>query len=349
MPLKIFGKKILLLTGNILPATAGDSVFSFGLMTRLCEKNDVTLVTSVCAENFKEIKRLKVIEFQEPNGFLKHFNRFFRSFSISIIHPSRFKHGFEDSYDFVIVDHLRSYGIFKSLPKNIKKNKLIYLAHNVEYFNWLQKLKFEESKLNRLKNLINFGIKNNENHLIKISDQVHCLTKEDAYIIRNLYGKEEVYKTDVYFPFEPVKRDDIKYKSVLFLGSMEWFPNRHGVESFIENCVPHLDSQWTFHVVGSCTKLIRKKYKHIKNINFYGFKKDIELFFETMAVMVVPNKYGTGIKIKIYEALKKGIPVVAIYESAVGYELSEHPNLHRVNSWAELTQKLIELEKNSKI
>ena len=336
-----------MLTGNIFPTSAGDSIFSFGLLTKLCEQNDVSLVTSVPSKNFEGINNLKIIAFKEPTGIFKHINRFIRSLTVSIIHPVGYKNDFEEVYDLVIIDHLRSYGILKSLPKRVIKKELLYIAHNVEYFNWLQKFRFEESFLSKIKNWINFGIRFNESQLVQASDSVHCLTEEDAYIIRNMYGKEKVFKTEVYFPFRQAVRDNVKKKSVLFLGSLEWFPNRHGVESFIQECVPSLDTQWSFHVVGSCPERIKKKYLLSNNIKFYGFEKDLDPFFETMAVLVVPNQFGTGIKMKIYEALQKGIPVIAIYESAVGYKESEDSNLHVVKTWTQLTQKLLHLEKKS--
>ena len=65
-----------------------------------------------------------------------------------------------DDYDLVIVDHLRSFGILKTLSRSLRGNKLIYIAHNVEFL-ILNRKKFSNSK-GKAKSLSNYGLKRNE-------------------------------------------------------------------------------------------------------------------------------------------------------------------------------------------
>ena len=60
------------------------------------------------------------------------------------------------------------------------------------------------------------------------------------------------FKITIYYPFKKMDRTKIIPKSLLFIGSLDWFPNRKGFEDFMENCAKYLDNEWSFNVVGKC-------------------------------------------------------------------------------------------------
>ena len=73
-------------------------------------------------------------------------------------------------------------------------------------------------------------------------------------------------------------RTKIIPKSLLFIGSLDWFPNRKGFEDFMENCAKYLDNEWSFNVVGKCDELIKKKYLNDKRVIFHNFVEDTDHF-----------------------------------------------------------------------
>ena len=69
---------------------------------------------------------------------------------------------------------------------------------------------------------------------------------------------EPVSKITIYYPFKKMDRTKIIPKSLLFIGSLDWFPNRKGFEDFMENCAKYLDNEWSFNVVGDVMIQLRK-------------------------------------------------------------------------------------------
>ncbi|TAL65021.1 MAG: glycosyltransferase, partial [Bacteroidetes bacterium] len=49
-----------------------------------------------------------------------------------------------------------------------------------------------------------------------------------------------------------------------------------------------------------------------------GYQKDLRPFWKNASVFIVPLWYGSGIRIKILEALANGIPVVSTEKGAEG-------------------------------
>ena len=64
-----------------------------------------------------------------------------------------------------------------------------------------------------------------------------------------------------------------------------------------------------------------------------------------MSFLIVANIHGTGIKVKIYEAIKKGLPVLTIKESSLGYShLKENELLSVADNFNDITNLLRKYE-----
>ena len=58
-------------------------------------------------------------------------------------------------------------------------------------------------------------------------------------------------------------------------------------------------------------------------VNFVGFTPDLRTVYETARVVVVPMRFGAGVKVKCIEALQYGVPVVATSVGAEGLGLHD--------------------------
>ena len=342
METNIANKKVLFLTGNVHPVISGDSIFSNGFLQKLSENNQIDLICpTIKNESELNIKNVNLISSKEYSYILRHFIRLLWNGAISIIGKVKIHGKLRDDYDLVIVDHLRSFGILKTLSRSLRGKKLIYIAHNVEFLNLEQKKIFSNSKKEKLSLFLNYGLKRNEKKLIDIATEVFCLTNHDKDELIKYFNARSVSKITIYYPFKKMDRTKIIPKSLLFIGSLDWFPNRKGFEDFMENCAKHLDNEWSFNVVGRCDDSIKKKYLNDKRVVFHNFVEDTDDFFKSMSFLIVANIHGTGIKVKIYEAIKKGLPVLTIKESSLGYShLKENELLSVADNFNEITNLL---------
>ncbi len=107
--------------------------------------------------------------------------------------------------------------------------------------------------------------------------------------------------------------------SVLWMGSLNWPPNRDSFWWFYREIVPRLVARVpgvVVHVVGSNAPEEILAIRH-PNLRVHGFVPDLQSCLRKMMVCVVPLRVGSGIRIKLLEmfAMRK-----AIVSTSVGCE-----------------------------
>ena len=294
-------------------------MFSFSLLKNLSAKNEVHCITLSDLRTQQGLVPAKAYTVIEFGGKLRHITRYLLYRSFSIIAPGRLDPKLlNDDWDCIVVDHLRSYGMIYPFLAKLKYQKLYYLAHNIEHLNRKQKIHFRLTWRERFVEKINFGIDKVERQLINLADAVYTLTPFDSYVIRNEFFKR---KTTVVRPRFPSTSGGTQSggTAVLLIGSLLWFPNRLGVESFLDALSDKLLENRPVIVVGNCPPGFAEKWSR-PNVQILGFVDDLESIYSACEYLVVPNVFGTGIKMKIYDGLKRGLKVLAVKESAVGYD-----------------------------
>jgi len=101
---------------------------------------------------------------------------------------------------------------------------------------------------------------------------------------------------------------------ILHIGTMYWPPNIEGVQWFINEVFPLVRSgrpQAVFDVVGARPpeELLRQSQPG-SGITITGYVPDVSEYLQKAGVFVVPLLAGSGMRVKILEALARGLPVV---------------------------------------
>ena len=106
---------------------------------------------------------------------------------------------------------------------------------------------------------------------------------------------------------------------LVFVGQMGWFPNRDGVEWFLEEVFPLILASrpdTTFLLVGKADTLTVPA-PVAAHVTLTGFVPDLRPFVEQAAVYVVPLRAGSGTRLKVLEAMAFG---KAIVTTSIGSE-----------------------------
>jgi len=97
-----------------------------------------------------------------------------------------------------------------------------------------------------------------------------------------------------------------------FIGSLDWMPNMEGVSWFLNkvwNVNQDKFSNVEFHIAGRNTpKSFLKKVE--KNFIIHGEVPDAKEFILSCQVMIVPLFSGSGMRVKILEAMARGRVVI---------------------------------------
>jgi glycosyltransferase involved in cell wall biosynthesis len=134
--------------------------------------------------------------------------------------------------------------------------------------------------------------------------------------------------------------------TVGLIGSMFWQPSRAAARHFIEQIVPRLKvarPDLKYLVAGWHAR------RYLSSIADRGGVELIEDFehpreiFERLSVMVYTPPAGTGMKVKVLEAMAYGVPVVTNEHGAEGLEADPAPGIWLTASDAETCDAVLEL------
>lgn len=146
---------------------------------------------------------------------------------------------------------------------------------------------------------------------------------------------------------------------MLMVGGMGYYPNRIGLEHFVNSIFPLIRSaipDAELRIVGKFDDLkLRSRYNDIPGVECVGFVEDIEKEYENCRMVVVPIYQGAGTSIKVLEAMKMRRPVVSTSFGMRGFDSFFMPDRDYLladtdKKFAEKTVCLLtDLEKNHAI
>lgn len=139
----------------------------------------------------------------------------------------------------------------------------------------------------------------------------------------------------------------IDQPSLLFVGSFGHPPNLDGLSWFLENVFPAVidhSPNVVLTIIGSdCPTKIHELES--ENIRVLGYVSESELIsaYATARATVVPLRYGAGVKGKVIESMKYGVPVITTDVGAEGLPSDPASYLNVANTEDDFTKEVINL------
>jgi len=126
---------------------------------------------------------------------------------------------------------------------------------------------------------------------------------------------------------EPVDEQEGTHLKVGFIGALNWQPNLDGLRWFLAGVWPRVLRSLpdaTLHIAGRGAPANAKAWMTGKNVFLEGEVEDAGRFVRSMTVMIAPLFAGSGLRIKIIEAMSFGKTVVATPVAAEGLPVEDH-------------------------
>ncbi len=149
---------------------------------------------------------------------------------------------------------------------------------------------------------------------------VVAVSERDARFFREHYGvaRTEVIPTGVdldFFAFRERASDAARTPTVVFTGVMDWMANADGVQWFLADVWPRVRTAVPgarFLIVGRnpSTALV-ESVRGMSDVTVTGFVDDVRPYTYDADVCVIPLRVGGGTRIKAFEAMAMGCPVVS--------------------------------------
>jgi glycosyltransferase involved in cell wall biosynthesis len=217
------------------------------------------------------------------------------------------------TFDAVYCDHLSmlEYGRRLSLP-------IIHDAHNVEFEiirRHASTLPF--SALRGFAALEWRMLRRYERSQYRSCSLIYSVSDVDAASIRQFCGERStVAVVPIAVDVDGVAqaRPAGAGHELLFVGGLHWPPNADAVSYFIDEILPRVRARIPdvhLTVIGRTDGPGLRQCPAVSGVTFAGHVPDIEPFFQRGRAMVVPLRSGSGMRVKILDALARGLPTVS--------------------------------------
>jgi glycosyltransferase involved in cell wall biosynthesis len=139
-------------------------------------------------------------------------------------------------------------------------------------------------------------------------------------------------------------------KRILYVGTMFWPPNIDGVLWFTHEVYPLIKqdvAQARFRIVGARPPKDVRQLAHLPlDIEVTGYVEDLYPYWTDCGVFVVPLRAGGGMRVKILEALARGIPIVSTSIGCEGIAVEDGQHLLVADTPQEFAHAVAEVIRN---
>lgn len=271
-----------------------------------------------------------------------------KSYNIQRFYDTTFEHLIESHLRQNTYDVIQIEGLYVSMYAKVCRNNssalLSLRQHNVEYEIWE---KLSEQVKNPIKKwylkLLSQRLKEYETQVLNHFDCIIAITESDAKTLK-LYCQKDVVVivagvTETSVTIQHTNSD------VFHIGSMEWMPNKEGIDWFLGRVWPLVTDKIpnaNFFLAG---KGIKKEdfSTQPKEVHVVGEVESAPDFMGKHGIMVVPLFAASGIRIKTIEALMAGRAVVTTPVGLNGIPAEHNKHLLVAETAESFANAIIEL------
>lgn len=219
------------------------------------------------------------------------------------------------------------FSVLGRIMRRKSKYKTIVFFHNMEADYTYNKVKNESIVFLPAY----YAAKKNDKYAT-MADRVLCFNERDSQRMYELYGRKSDLNIPITFEdcFDEKKTQKEYRREILFFGSL-FGPNQDGIEWFIENVMPRLQNI-TLNIVGRGFEAKKVQYEAHRNVRVIGSVDKPSDYYYSHAAVVMPIRYGAGMKVKTAEAMMFGRRIFASDEALEGYNVDGISGISRCNT-----------------
>lgn len=248
-------------------------------------------------------------------------------------------------WDVVYVDHWLLWEVAKLIPS---KARVLHL-HNAE-----PELFFRAAKrLTGFRKIVcvweGYRSARYLRNALHLADELHLLSAADASALA-ARGISHI-TTRVFLPQVHRTRainsgsKQLRRKQALFVGSLSWLPNSEGLRWFCREVLPHLHLDHAVAIAGGgADEKLKCELEAAEKVSHLGYVENLSPLYSESRCLIAPLLSGSGIKIKIVNALAEGLPVITTPIGAEGFPPDWGTAVYVANdgrSFAEYTSRLL--------
>lgn len=224
-----------------------------------------------------------------------------------------------EHYDAIVCDFLAS------APNLTDMGESVLFQHNMETIIWQRHVEQSRSLVTKMFFQIQARkMEAYERKICRAARHVIAVSEIDASRMRRNFEIETVSSVptgvDVEYFAPGVAAAQVT--DIIFCGSMDWLPNVDAVEYFVSMILPLIRAELpgvTFTIAGrSPDARVQKAVEGWSGITVTGKVEDMRPYLWGAKIAIVPIRIGGGTRLKIYECMAAGAPVISTTVGAEG-------------------------------
>lgn len=247
----------------------------------------------------------------------------------------------DNNIDIVQVEYSFIMDIVYALPDNVKK---IFIHHELRFAK-------QETLMNQISERLaydRYQYKKCLSEEIQILNQYDCvvtMSDVDKEKLQTIGVKTKVESSPSFIPTPqiPTFRDSSNRLSYVACGGH--YPNEEGLLWFLEKVHPLLIKEVDYKLDICGTQWNVEKF-NVKNFAFHGFVENLNDIVPG-SIMIIPILSGSGMRMKILEAVNNAVPFVSTSVGAEGMNFENGKDCFIEDNPSSFAQRILELLKDS--
>lgn len=227
----------------------------------------------------------------------------------------------EKSYDLVVLEACFM-GVYLSDLRRLGVKNIVLRAHNIDHLLWERIARGEKQPLKKL--YLSWQAARFKRYELALAQQVNGLvpiSAVDANYFKTLGIHKPLHASPMgmNLPEQAVKAEN-QLQQLGFIGTFDWLPNQEGVGWFLSKCWPLVQQKkpsLQFHLAGRKMPYAFQSM-HQQGVIVFGEVPDADAFLRSLQLFIVPLLSGSGIRIKLLQAMALGLPIVSTSVGAEG-------------------------------
>lgn len=229
--------------------------------------------------------------------------------------------------DLVFVDHL---AMMQMIPER-SLSKVIYHSHNAEFHLWEGLARLEPNPVKKILILLEAGrVKRFEKKII-CNVRFTFASPNDQQVLMQATGLDRERFRDTYhlgneffmrLPLPDLLKNE---RRIFYAGTLSWLPNSDGLKWFLTQCWKRVRKEVNDASMVICGAGADRELQNLigksPGVRYKGFVDDLDAEMRSCRVAIVPLRFGSGMKIKTFDALYRGLPLVTTSIGAEGIDI----------------------------
>jgi len=253
--------------------------------------------------------------------------------------------------DAVYVDHLGMMVYEPVLSRLLPGVRIVLGQHNVESDFFAQFAERKTGVVRQLASLETRRARRFERDAMRRAASVVAISSSDRDAFRELAGIEAHVVPQV-VPFTRTEWHEKPAPRLVYVGNLSWHPNVAGLDWFTSEVWPLLRKKVpaiAADVVGSGLpkdssgrEIVPERWK-LPGITVHGFAKELEPHYQNATAFLAPILGGSGVRIKLLEGFRAGLPLVTTTAGALGLPVESGRELLVADDPVELADHITKL------